>query len=80
MDWATALKGWAEPKYHVLEAFGASQRLKSAWKSAGFSGVSFDIKLAARHDLCTEQGVKTLLSMAMESLVLHCLTYQPLIF
>ena len=67
--WATALQGWVDPKYHLLEVFGASKGLQKTWHRAGKSGVSFDIKISKTHDLCTECGVKVLIQMGLQPLV-----------
>ena len=57
-----------EQQYHVLDLFGASQRIAQTWIDHGYRGVSFDINLSALHDICSKTGFKVLLSYAMQFL------------
>lgn len=59
----------SDPKcLHVLDVFGVSQRVAETWRSAGYGGWSFDIKLSEDQDICAEGGFKLLLRKAMEFL------------
>lgn len=53
-------------QYHVLDLFGASQRISKTWENAGYNPVCYDIKVHPTHDICCEQGFARLLGMAMQ--------------
>ncbi|CAK9105996.1 unnamed protein product [Durusdinium trenchii] len=66
MKWASRL-GKELPKiYHVLDAFGASQKVCNVWQAQGLAGIAYDIKLAAGHDMTAEVGVKEFLRMGLQ--------------
>ena len=46
---------------HVLDVFGVSCRMQSAFEEKGFVGFSYDIKLSKTHDITSESGFKVLL-------------------
>ena len=49
---------------HCLDLFGASGRVARTWSKAGYQSVGYDVKISRTHDICTETGMKVLLSMA----------------
>jgi len=49
---------------HCLDLFGASGRVARTWSKAGYQSVGYDVKISHTHDICTETGMKVLLSMA----------------
>ncbi|CAL1142652.1 unnamed protein product [Cladocopium goreaui] len=49
---------------HVLDVFGVSCRMQSAFEEKGFVGFSYDIKLSKTHDITSESGFKVLLEKA----------------
>ena len=57
-----------QKQFHVLDIFGASRRVASAWESQGYRGWSFDVKLDRGHDIVSELGFKLLLRKATELL------------
>lgn len=66
MKWASRL-GKELPKiYHVLDAFGASQKVCNVWQAQGLAGIAYDIKLAAGHDMTAEVGVKEFLRLGLQ--------------
>ena len=59
----------SEAVYDCLDVFGFSQRVSGTWKRFGFGARSFDIKLDKKNmDICSERGVRTLLSLGAQSL------------
>ena len=54
--------------YSCLDLFGVSQNVATAWRDAGYSAVSYDIKLDPLHDITTEAGVKYLAQLGMSFL------------
>ena len=52
---------------HVLDVFGASQKVSETWERSGYHGQSYDIKLSKSHDITTEKGFKCLLQLAFGS-------------
>lgn len=63
-----AARAASEPIHHCLDWFGASQAVARQWLKAGYSAVSFDIKLNHEHDMVSESGCKNLLTIAAQSL------------
>ena len=57
-----------EQIYNCLDMFGASGRVAQTWVDAGFSAIGFDVKIDGGHDITSEDGVKTLLKMALQFL------------
>ena len=53
---------------HVLDVFGVSCRMQSAFEEKGFVGFSYDIKLSKTHDITSESGFKVLLEKAARQL------------
>lgn len=49
----------------VLDLFGASQRVSETWQRAGYMGMSFDIKIDPKHDICSRDGFVLLLRSAL---------------
>eukprot|EP00435_Cladocopium_sp_Y103_P002378 s4175_g1.t1 len=49
---------------HVLDVFGVSCRMQSAFEEKGLVGFSYDIKLCKTHDITSESGFKVLLEKA----------------
>ena len=49
---------------HVLDVFGVSCRMQSAFEEKGYVGFSYDIKLSQAHDITSESGFKVLLEKA----------------
>lgn len=54
--------------YACLDLFGASGRVADAFISKGYPAVSYDIKLSAAHDVCSEHGFKYLCALGLEFL------------
>ena len=52
--------------FHVLDMFGASQRISQAWEERGYLARAFDVKISNLHDICSEAGMKILATMGME--------------
>ncbi|CAK9021859.1 Putative rhamnose biosynthetic enzyme 1, partial [Durusdinium trenchii] len=61
-----AARAASEPIHHCLDWFGASQAVARQWLKAGYSAVSFDIKLNHEHDMVSESGRKNLLTIAAQ--------------
>ena len=62
---------------HCVDCFGASGRIRQTWEKAGFSALGFDIKLSQGHDLCSESGLKTLLTMGLQKLGFNLIQLVP---
>ena len=54
--------------YHVVDAFGASERVASCWSKAGYNSIAFDIRIDSNHDLVSSMGFRTLLQMGLQHL------------
>lgn len=70
----------SEKVYHVLDLFGASQKVSTTWNKAGYRGIAFDIKLCSEWDLCSESGFRALLRMsAQKPAYCLCTAFYPFV-
>ena len=60
MEEFSAVMRSGTPKYKVLDLFGASEKVLQTFKSAGYEGCSYDIKLRPSNDICSKTGFETL--------------------
>jgi len=56
-------------KYHCLDMFSYSGRVKEAFEDAGFKALQFDVKISNDHDVVSQGGFKELLRMGMSHFV-----------
>ena len=70
VQWISETADVIERTLHCIDVFGASGRVSKTWERAGYSAESFDVKLSPRHDLCSEQGFKTLMTLGLKNLKL----------
>ena len=58
---------WRGPRdLHLLDCFGASQKMAKAWKRRGFKASAYDIKLSTdTMDIVTESGFYNLLLLCL---------------
>ena len=54
--------------HHCLDLFGATQKVSSTWKKAGYSATAYDIQLSSGHDITSQVGFKNLLQLSAESI------------
>ena len=56
-----------EKVHHCLDLFGATQKVSSTWRNAGFSATAYDIQISSGHDITSEAGFKRLLQLSAQS-------------
>lgn len=69
MNFAKDFSHTAYRTLSVLDLFGASQRVSQTWQRAGYQGMSFDIKIDPKHDICSREGFLLLLRSGLRFLV-----------
>ena len=66
VDYMIGAESRFEKTTHVLDLFGASQKVAQTWASAGYKGISYDIKLSPAHDVTSRSGFYNLLDLALQ--------------
>ena len=73
LEWMRSVSCSVQKQYHVLDLFGASQRVSQCWQKAGWKATSYDIKLGGPfHDITSEDGWKTLANKGLRLLACMC--------
>lgn len=65
IEWGKAYAAATPKRHHVIDVFGASQRVTSTWLKAGMRAKAFDIKLCPQEDLCSKAGFMCLLQLGL---------------
>lgn len=68
LEWMRSTSQTIQQTYHLLDVFGASQRMATTFQSEGFAATTYDIKLNEHHDICSSSGFMTLLELAFQLL------------
>lgn len=71
-DWMSSMAGQTAQRHHVLDLFGASRAIASAWTHSGYSSAGYDIQFGSHNDICSESGFRTLVQLGMELLGYEC--------